>query len=129
MEQATPPSPPHERILRCVIAEGQPILVPPGSVKVEADRPHNPLSDALIIIPVRIQDEVEFLLEVIQRPSGGPAAQRGYLRFVAQMADLMADYLRRQQLREFQSDRDRLRRIEGWLTACLKPVVVRVAKR
>jgi hypothetical protein len=117
MEQATPPSPPHERILRCVIAEGQPILVPPGSVKVEADRPHNPLSDALIIIPVRIQDEVEFLLEVIQRPSGGPAAQRGYLRFVAQMADLMADYLRRQQLREFQSDRDRLRRIEGWLTA------------
>ncbi|MCA9158015.1 MAG: efflux RND transporter periplasmic adaptor subunit, partial [Planctomycetales bacterium] len=117
MEQATLASPSHERILRCVVAEGQPILVPPGSVKIEADRPHNPLSEALIIIPVRIQEEVEFLLEVIQRPSGGPAAQRGYLRFVAQMADLMADYLRRQQLREFQSDRDRLRRIEGWLTA------------
>lgn len=115
--QATPPSPSHERILRCVIAEGQPILVPPGSVKVEADRPHNPLSDALIIIPVRIQEEVEFLLEVIQRPSGGPAAQRGYLRFVAQMADLMADYLRRQQLRELTLDRNRLNRIEGWLTA------------
>ena len=111
------PSPAHERILRCVIAEGQPILVPPGSVKVEAERPHNPLGDALIIIPVRIQEEVELLLEVIQRPSGGPAAQRGYLRFVAQMADLMADYLRRQQLRELTSDHARLRRIEGWLTA------------
>ncbi len=114
--QTTAPSPSHERILRCVIAEGQPILVPPGSVKVETERPLNPLSDALIIIPVRIQEEVEFLLEVVQRPSGGPAAQRGYLRFVAQMADLMADYLRRQQLRELMSDRTRLRRIEGWLT-------------
>ena len=71
----------------------------------------------MIVIPVRIQADVEFLLEVIQRPSGGPAAQRGYLRFVAQMADLMADYLRRQQLRELTVDRERLRRIEGWLTA------------
>ncbi|MEO8269697.1 MAG: hypothetical protein ABI557_08255 [Aureliella sp.] len=115
--QPTRPAPSHERILRCVIAEGQPILVPPGSVKVEAERPHNPLNDALIVVPVRIEDDVEFLLEVVQRPSGGPAAQRGYLRFVAQMADLMADYLRRQQLRTFKSDRTRLRRIEGWLTA------------
>ena len=115
--QPTRPSASHERILLCVIAEGQPILVPPGSVRVEADRPHNPLSESLIIVPVRIQEEIEFLLEVIQRPSGGPAAQRGYLRFVAQMADLMADYLRRQQLRELTADRARLRRIEGWLTA------------
>ena len=111
------PSPAHDRILRCVIAEGQPILVPPGNVKIESERPSNPLSDAIIVIPVRIQERVEYLLQVIQRPSGGPAAQRGYLRFVAQMADLMADYLRRQQLRELTQGRQRLQRIEAWLTA------------
>ncbi len=111
------PSPAHERILRCVIAEGQPILVPPGNVKIESERPSNPLSDSIIVIPVRIQESVEYLLQVIQRPSGGPAAQRGYLRFVAQMADLMADYLRRQQLRELTAGSQRLQRIEAWLTA------------
>lgn len=111
------PSQAHDRILRCVIAEGQPILVPPGNVKIESERPSNPLSDAIIVIPVRIQESVEYLLQVIQRPSGGPAAQRGYLRFVAQMADLMADYLRRQQLRELTKGSQRLQRIEAWLTA------------
>ena len=110
-------SPAHDRILRCVIAEGQPILVPPGNVKIESERPSNPLSDAIIVIPVRVQENVEYLLQVIQRPSGGPAAQRGYLRFVAQMADLMADYLRRQQLRELTAGSQRLQRIEAWLTA------------
>jgi multidrug efflux pump subunit AcrA (membrane-fusion protein) len=82
---------------------------------LEAERPQNPLSDSLIIVPVRIQENVEYLLEVVQRPSGGPAAQRGYLRFVAQMADLMADYLRRQQLRELKCQEDSLATFERCL--------------
>ncbi len=110
------PSVAHQKILLCVAAEGQPILVPPASVQVEIERPHNPLSDALIVIPVRVQTDVEYLLEVVQRPSGGPATQRGYLRFVAQMADLMADYLRRQKLRVLTHRQERLHCIERWLT-------------
>ncbi len=111
------PSESHQRILQCVTAEGQPILVPPGDVMLQAQRPTNPLADALIVVPVRVQDDVDCLLEVVQRPSGGPAAQRGYLRFVAQMADLMADYLRREQLRRLTKGQQRLSRIEDWLTA------------
>jgi hypothetical protein len=106
----------HQRILQCVAAEAQPILVPPGNVKLETERPTNPLGDALIVIPLRPEERVEFLLEVVQRPSGGPAAQRGYLRFVAQMGDLMADYLRRHQLRQYASQHQRLENIEAWLT-------------
>jgi multidrug efflux pump subunit AcrA (membrane-fusion protein) len=90
----------HREILTCVLAEGQPILVPPAHVKLETDRPSNPLSDALIIVPVRVQEALEFVVEIVQRPTGGPAAQRGYLRFVAQMSDLLADYLRQNRLRE-----------------------------
>lgn len=105
----------HERILRCVVAEGQPMLVPPGKTHVETLRPSNPSEDSLIIVPVRIQEEVEYVLEVVQRPSGGPAAQRGYLRFVAQIADLMSDYLRRQLLRESSARTAKTLKFEHWI--------------
>ncbi len=89
----------HQRVLACVAAEGSPVLVPPGSTRLVAERPTNPLEEALLVVPIRILDRVDTLLEVIQPASGGPAAQRGYLRFVAQMADLLSDYLRRDRLR------------------------------
>lgn len=112
LREGSEPSQAHAKILQCVVAEGQPILVPPCTVTVEAERPTNPLSESLIIVPVRIEQEVAYLLEVVQKPSGGPAAQRGYLRFVAQMADLMADFLRREQLRALTSKESRLARLE-----------------
>ncbi len=111
----TSPSESHRRILEAVIAEGTPILVPPQMVSIDVDRPTNPINHSIIVIPVRIEDEVEYLLEVVQPASGGPAAQRGYLRFVAQMADLMADFLRRQALREHTARVNRLQLFEYWL--------------
>ena len=111
------PSESHRRILECVIAEGTPILVPPQTVSIDADRPVNPLEHSIIVIPVRVEDDIEFVLEVVQQSSGGPAAQRGYLRFVAQMADLMADYLRRQSLRDHSERAARLQQFEFWLSS------------
>ncbi len=116
------PSETHRRILECVIAEGAPVLVPPQTVSIEVDRPTNPLEHSIIAIPVRTEDDVEFVLEVVQRASGGPAAQRGYLRFVAQMADLMADYLRRQTLREHSTRAARMQQFEFWLSAVARAV-------
>ncbi len=75
----------HQRILACVASEGSAVLVPPRSTKLSADRPANPLDESLLIVPIKIFERHETLLEVIQPHSGGPAAQRGYLRFVAQM--------------------------------------------
>ncbi len=91
----------HQRILDCVAEEGAPILVPPNSVRVTVERPTNPLDECLLIVPIKIDQQSTILLEVIQPASGGPAAQRGYLRFVAQMADLVADFLRRARLQEY----------------------------
>lgn len=116
-EQYDAPSEPHRRILDCVINEGAPILVPPQSVNVETERPTNPLPHALIIVPVRVEDDIEYVLEIVQRASGGPAAQRGYLRFVAQMADLMGDFLRRQALREYGQSASRVQAFEHLLAA------------
>ena len=84
------PSHPHRRILECVFSEGQPVLVPPRSISLEVERPTNPLDEALLVVPIRMDEKIDYLLEVAQKPGGGPVAQRGYLRFVAQMADLLA---------------------------------------
>lgn len=90
----------HEQVLQCAATEGEPVLVPPGSIRIDAQRPVNPFEQSLLIVPVKIHHRVDWLLEVIQNPGGGPAAQRGYLRFVAQMGDLLADFLRRSRLGE-----------------------------
>ncbi|MEM7479455.1 MAG: efflux RND transporter periplasmic adaptor subunit, partial [Planctomycetota bacterium] len=105
----------HRLILQCVAREQQPILIPPRTVTVEADRPSNPVDEALVIVPVMLEDQVEYLLEVVQRACGGPAAQRGYLRFVAQMADLLADFERRQLLRLYAESQHRIEETQNWL--------------
>ncbi len=107
----------HARILACVAAEGTGVLVPPHSVKMTADRPINPLEECLLVVPVKIDDRYEMLLEVIQPPGGGPAAQRGYLRFVAQVADLMSDYLRRQRLHDYARRAAYVERLQSSLIA------------
>ncbi len=99
----------HLRILQCIVDEGQPILVPPGSTRLNTDRPTNPIEECLLVVPIRINERIDTLLEVIQPPGGGPAAQRGYLRFVAQMADLLSDYLRRHRLNELTRDAEYVR--------------------
>ncbi|MCA9180584.1 MAG: hypothetical protein KDA51_04005, partial [Planctomycetales bacterium] len=72
------------------------------------------LGESLILVPVRIEEHIELIVEVVQRPSGGPAAQRGYLRFVAQMADLVADYVRREKLRWISHRERLLEQHEDW---------------
>lgn len=102
----------HQRILQCVAAEGSAVLVPPKSIRMITERPVNPLEECLLVVPIKIDDQFEMLLEVIQPASGGPAAQRGYLRFVAQMADLMSDYLRRARLREYSQKANYVQRLQ-----------------
>ncbi|MEM8734118.1 MAG: biotin/lipoyl-binding protein [Planctomycetota bacterium] len=114
------PSAPHATILQCVANEGQPILVPPSTTSIDADRPVNPIEEALILVPVRLEKSVEFLIEVTQSSTGGPAAQRGYLRFVAQMGDLFADYIRRNRLREHAERLDLVERREDYVLQMLR---------
>ena len=102
-----PPSALHTSVLDAVARERQPILVPPGDTLLDRDRPSNPTSELLIYAPLPIPKELGvFWLQVVQSPSGGPSSQRGYLRFVAQMADLMSDYFRSHRLRVFERDRE-----------------------
>ena len=119
------PSESHLSVLNAVARERQPILIPPCDALLNRDRPANPTSELLIFAPLLIpKEQGNYWLQIIQSPSGGPASQRGYLRFVAQMADLMSDYFRSHRLRVFERDREYLTLAEhtmNELTGSLNP--------
>ncbi len=119
------PSESHLSVLNAVARERQPILIPPRDALLNRDRPANPTSELLIFAPLLIpKEQGNYWLQIVQSPSGGPASQRGYLRFVAQMADLMSDYFRSHRLRVFERDREYLSLAEhtmNELTGSLNP--------
>lgn len=95
------PADSHGKMIAEVAASGGPVMVPPGS-PWDSDQPGNPteLAAAVVPIPVDPDQGVEWLIEVFLPSGSGTAVQRGYLRFIAQMADLAADFLRLDRLRK-----------------------------
>ncbi|XZE52099.1 HlyD family efflux transporter periplasmic adaptor subunit [Planctomycetaceae bacterium SH139] len=85
----------HQAMIHEVGDSGGAVMVPPGA-DWESEEPGNPTAElaAVVPIPVDLDGPVETMLEVLIPAGSGPAAQRGYLRFIAQMADLAAEYLR-----------------------------------
>jgi hypothetical protein len=111
------PSASHASILNCVAKERQPILVPPGGTRLSSDRPENPTEDFLIFAPVPYDSSAgQLWLQVIQPATGGPTTQRGFLRFVAQIADLTAEYLRSHRLQFLESQQASLETLERLLS-------------
>jgi|688.fasta_scaffold26645_3 hypothetical protein len=90
----------HTQLLQRVLTAAEPLLVPPDTAS-DATTDGNPTPHLLIFAPLRIDQQLVGLVEIFQRPGGGPATQRGYLRFLAQMADLASDFLKSRRLEEF----------------------------
>jgi hypothetical protein len=104
--QTNTPSAAHAAILDVLQAEQQPTLVPPSTVLTANGRPPNPLPYCLVYAPIAIEaTKTVFWLQAVVAPSGGPATHRGYLRFVVQIADLIGDFLRADQLRQLQREK------------------------
>lgn len=91
----------HGRLLSQVFRHGEPLLVPPRSGGAEPDQPGNPSDHVLVFGLLKTDLETIGLVEIMQRPDGGPNTQRGYLRFVGQMCELAAEFLKSHQLRHF----------------------------
>ncbi len=114
----------HQRLLVEVGRDASPVVVPPTPGAIDADVPANPTAVPTALVPIRlvstaeeseIEPGCEVILQVFLESGGGIATQRGYLRFVAQMADLAGEFLRGDQLRvmgRFQSMSSRI----DWVT-------------
>ncbi|MBW3599273.1 MAG: hemolysin D, partial [Planctomycetes bacterium] len=88
----------HSLLLDKLVAKGQPALVPPESGG-EADEASNPTPHLLVVGVARVDQQIEAVVEIFQRAGGGPTTHRGYLRFLVQMCDLAADFLKSRRLR------------------------------
>lgn len=95
----------HALLLERIKENGEAVLVPPASGSDDQDSPGNPTPHLLVIAPIRVDQQVIGLVEVFQRSGTGPTTQRGYLRFLVQMCDLVGDYFKTRQLRGFRDQK------------------------
>lgn len=90
----------HAKLLHRVVREGEDLLVPPYSGAPGDDEAGNPTAYLLVLAPVQDDKDTVGVVEIFQRPTSGPASQRGYLRFLNQMCEHVGDYLKGRRLRQ-----------------------------
>lgn len=89
----------HKRLIQRVANAGQSLLVPPYSGTTDGDAEGNPTRYLLCLGALKHDGQHDGLIEVFQRPDTAPDTQRGYLRFLQQMCELAAEWLRSKKLR------------------------------
>lgn len=96
----------HQRLLERISCQTETHAVSPqsGTMSVSAPDglPENPTDFLLLFCPIIVDDQVLGVLEIFQRPNVSPGAVQGFLRFLAALAELAADFLRNSQLRALQ---------------------------
>ena len=94
----------HGRLLGKVLSGSEGALVAPHSGTEGDQQAANPTDFLLVLAPLRTDLEAAGVVEIFQRSDANVATQRGYLRFLLQMCELAADFLKSHQLRHY-SDR------------------------
>ncbi len=89
----------HTRLIQRVALSGQSMLVPPYSGTTDGDAEGNPTRYLLCLGALKHDGQQDGLIEVFQRPDTAPDTQKGYLKFLQQMCELAAEWLRSQKLR------------------------------
>lgn len=106
-------------------APGQPQLVPPQAGSANKQEAGNPTEHLLVLAPLAVEGETLALVEIFQRPGGGPTTQRGYLRFLMQMCALGSDYLKNRRLKQYQDKQALWEQFEAFLRAVHRQLDVR----
>jgi hypothetical protein len=117
--------PRHGRLLQQALSNGQAILVPPQAGATGDDQAGNPSDLLLALAPLIFENQPQAVVEIFQRPGGGPTTQRGYLRFLIQMCDLACDYLRTRRLRQLSENQLLFRQLEQFVAAIHQSLDVR----
>ncbi len=97
----------HGRLLARLFSRAQSELVPPGAFIGEDQAEGNPTPFLLVLSPLSSGKRSLGLIEIFQRPDSAPNIQRGYLRFLDQMAGLIGEWLKGHTLKQV-SDRQQL---------------------
>ncbi len=84
----------HAKLLSRLFMRGQSELIPPNSMLGEDQNEGNPSQYLLVVSPLSGGKQPTGLVEIFQRPNAAPNIQRGYLRFLEQMAGLVGEWLK-----------------------------------
>ena len=99
--------PGHDQLIDRILASGEPRLVPPQRRPSPGDPMANPTDALLILFPWQIDGVPAGVIELFQRPGGGPLAEQGYIEFLDVVSEFVAEFQRNCQLRQFkQTARD-----------------------
>jgi multidrug efflux pump subunit AcrA (membrane-fusion protein) len=105
---------PHDALLGCMLQASQPQIIPPSAVIEGVPQAFNPTDYALIIAPLMVDKQVVGLLEVLMDPTRRAAQQKSTLRFVSDLCDLAATYLKNRQMRQMMSQQRLWNQLEGF---------------
>jgi len=97
----------HVRLLSKALQSDEGLVVPPHSGSADEGEAANPTSSLLILAPLASHERRYGVIEIFQRPVGGAAMHRGFLRFVMEACGLASDYLNRCELQQY-ADRQAL---------------------
>ena len=93
------------------------MIMAPQSGSADDEEAGNPTSFLLLLGTVKINQDVQGLVEVFQRTGAGPATQRGYLRFVVEMCDIVGDFLKSSRLRQYGDRQSLWQKLEQFIRA------------
>src|ERR1700761_9257678 len=89
-------------------------IIPPGAVIEGSPQAFNPTEYALILAPLMVDKQVTGLLEILMDPTRRAATQKSTLRFVSDLCDLAASYLKNRQMRQILSQQRLWNQLEGF---------------
>jgi hypothetical protein len=105
---------PHDALLGCMLQASQAQIIPPSAVIDGVPQAFNPTDYALIIAPLLVDKQVSGLLEILMDPTRRAAQQKSTLRFVSDLCDLAATYLKNRQMRQMMSQQRLWNQLEGF---------------
>src|SRR4051794_16577842 len=105
---------PHDALLGCMIQASQPQIIPPGATIEGQPNAGNPTPFSLIIAPLMVDRQVVGLIEILMDPTRRAATQKSTLRFVSDLCDLAATYLKNRQMRQMMSQQRLWNQLEGF---------------
>lgn len=106
----------HGQLLKATCERAQATVVPPQSGPSTGGI-GNPSPHLLVLGPIVVEGDVVGVLEIFQRAQVAPSTQRGYLRFVTQMCDLAANFVKSRRLRQLGENQSLWRELESFLSA------------
>src|SRR4051794_2238806 len=105
---------PHDALLSCMIQASQPQIIPPGATIEGMPNAGNPTGYSLIVAPLTVDKQVVGLIEILMDPTRRAATQKSTLRFVSDLCDLAANYLKNRQMRQMMSQQRLWNQLEGF---------------